>query len=73
MFGKTSLRVATGALLLALAPMGAMAKTYQHSLGTVDIDGVPQRVVVLGYGSLDYIDALGVTPVACQRRCCQSH
>lgn len=63
MFGKTSLRLATGALLLALAPMGAMAKTYQHSLGTVDIDGVPQRVVVLGYGSLDYIDALGVTPV----------
>ncbi|BDR15319.1 ABC transporter substrate-binding protein [Vibrio sp. STUT-A11] len=63
MFGKTSLRVATSALLLALAPIGAIAKTYQHSLGSVEINEVPKRVVVLGYGSLDYVDALGITPV----------
>lgn len=63
MFGKTSLRVATSALLLALAPIGAFAKTYQHSMGSVEINEVPKRVVVLGYGSLDYVDALGVTPI----------
>jgi iron complex transport system substrate-binding protein len=63
MFGKTSRRIATGTLLLALAPMGAIAKTYQHSLGSVEINEVPKRVVVLGYGSLDYVDALGITPV----------
>ncbi|MCA0936813.1 siderophore ABC transporter substrate-binding protein [Vibrio alginolyticus] len=63
MFGKTSLRVATSALLLALVPFGTMAKTYQHSMGSVEINDVPKRVVVLGYGSLDYVDALGITPV----------
>ncbi|MDV6251995.1 siderophore ABC transporter substrate-binding protein [Vibrio sp. EA2] len=63
MFGKTSLRVATSALLLALAPIGAIAKTYQHSMGSVEINEVPKRVVVLGYGSLDFVDALGITPV----------
>ncbi|MGY0615210.1 siderophore ABC transporter substrate-binding protein [Vibrio sp. FJH11] len=63
MFGKTSLRIATATLLFALAPMGAIAKTYQHSLGSVEINEVPKRVVVLGYGSLDYIDALGIKPV----------
>lgn len=63
MFGKTSLRVATSTLLLALVPFGTMAKTYQHSMGSVEINDVPKRVVVLGYGSLDYVDALGITPV----------
>ncbi|CAE6949081.1 siderophore ABC transporter substrate-binding protein [Vibrio alginolyticus] len=63
MFGKTSLRVATSTLLLALVPFGSMAKTYQHSMGSVEINDVPKRVVVLGYGSLDYVDALGITPV----------
>ncbi|MEI8597414.1 ABC transporter substrate-binding protein [Vibrio sp. M60_M31a] len=63
MFGKTYLRVATSTLLLALAPIGAFAKTYQHSMGSVEINEVPKRVVVLGYGSLDYVDALGVTPI----------
>ncbi|OOE59542.1 ferric anguibactin-binding protein [Salinivibrio sp. ML323] len=32
-------------------------------MGTVEIDGVPQRVVVLGQGSLDVLDRLGVEPV----------
>ncbi len=63
MLGKTSLRVAASALLLALAPIGAIAKTYEHSMGSLEINEVPKRVVVLGYGSLDYIDALGITPV----------
>ncbi|USD43285.1 siderophore ABC transporter substrate-binding protein [Vibrio sp. SCSIO 43135] len=63
MLNKHFLRIVMGASLLALAPIGAMAKTYQHSLGSVEINQVPQRVVVLGYGSLDYVDALGITPV----------
>ncbi len=63
MFGKTSLRVAASALMLAFAPIGAIAKTYHHSMGSVEINQVPQRVVVLGYGSLDYVDALGISPV----------
>ncbi|GAM76431.1 catechol siderophore ABC transporter [Vibrio ishigakensis] len=41
----------------------SMAKTYTHSLGEIEIDQVPQRVVVLGQGSLDLLDELGVEPV----------
>ncbi len=41
----------------------AAAKTINHAMGTVEIDGVPQRVVVLGQGSLDVLDRLGVEPV----------
>ncbi|OOE84364.1 hypothetical protein BZG72_03045 [Salinivibrio sp. PR6] len=41
----------------------AAAKTITHTMGTVEIDGVPQRVVVLGQGSLDVLDRLGVEPV----------
>lgn len=50
-------------LLMALISPPLFAKTYQHSLGTVEINEVPQRVVVLGFGSLDYLDALGVMPI----------
>ncbi|ETX09376.1 Ferric anguibactin-binding protein [Marinomonas ushuaiensis DSM 15871] len=53
-----------GFTLMAISTTSAFAKTYQHSLGTIDIDGVPQRVVVLGFGSLDFVDALGVEPIA---------
>jgi iron complex transport system substrate-binding protein len=49
--------------LFALSTSSVLAKTYEHSLGSVEINDVPQRVVVLGYGSLDFVDALGVTPV----------
>lgn len=63
MFRHFSFSVIIGALLLVFSTSCALAKTYQHSLGTLEIDGTPQRVVVLGYGSLDFIDALGITPV----------
>jgi iron complex transport system substrate-binding protein len=42
----------------------SLADTYKHSLGEIEINGVPKRVVVLGFGSLDFVDALGVTPIA---------
>jgi iron complex transport system substrate-binding protein len=64
MLRKNSLKLLLGATLIAVSASPALAKTYQHSMGTVDIDGVPQRVVVLGYGSLDFVDALGVDPIA---------
>lgn len=51
------------ASLFALSTATVSAKSYEHSLGSVEIAEVPQRVVVLGYGSLDFVDALGVTPV----------
>lgn len=63
MLVNTFSRLMTVCLLLILAPMSVMAKTYQHSLGTIEINQVPKRVVVLGYGSLDFIDELGITPV----------
>ncbi|UJF18387.1 siderophore ABC transporter substrate-binding protein [Vibrio sp. SS-MA-C1-2] len=53
--------MATGLLLMTASV--SYAKSYVHDLGSVNIDEVPQRVVVLGYGSLDFVDALGVTPV----------
>lgn len=51
-------------ILLVVVTSPAFATTYEHSLGTVEINGVPKRVVVLGFGSLDFVDALGVTPIA---------
>ncbi|WP_081695331.1 ABC transporter substrate-binding protein [Psychromonas sp. SP041] len=43
--------------------VSATAQTIKHALGTIEIDGIPKRVVVLGHGSLDYLDALGINPV----------
>ncbi|WP_117232451.1 siderophore ABC transporter substrate-binding protein [Vibrio maerlii] len=63
MLHKNIKKLLVGSALVALSSSPLFAKTYQHSLGTVEINEVPQRVVVLGFGSLDYLDALGVTPV----------
>lgn len=56
------LAVATLALS-TLFSATSMAKTYTHNLGTVEINEVPQRVVVLGQGSLDVLDEMGIEPV----------
>ncbi|WP_299693551.1 ABC transporter substrate-binding protein [uncultured Vibrio sp.] len=37
--------------------------TIEHSKGTAQFTEVPQRVVVLGHGSLDVLDKIGVQPV----------
>lgn len=68
MLYQTLVHTFTKAALLMVAITPAMAKTYTHSLGTVHIDEVPQRVVVLGFGSLDFVDALGVTPIAMPKK-----
>ncbi|GAL37645.1 catechol siderophore ABC transporter substrate-binding protein [Vibrio maritimus] len=47
---------------LALAAQ-ASAVTIQHFKGTSEFDGTPKRVVVLGNGSLDVLDRIGVKPV----------
>lgn len=60
---NAKLRFAASILILTLMPSVADARAYQHSLGSVNIESVPERVVVLGYGSLDYIHALGIDPV----------
>lgn len=41
----------------------ASAITIQHFKGTAEFDETPKRVVVLGNGSLDVLDRLGVQPV----------
>jgi iron complex transport system substrate-binding protein len=45
----------------------AAARTVEHALGTTEIEGTPERVVVLDTGELDAVLALGVTPVGAVR------
>jgi iron complex transport system substrate-binding protein len=47
---------------LGTAP-AAGTRTVTHAMGTTEIDGAPERVVVLDTGELDSVLALGVTPV----------
>ncbi|MBB1271309.1 siderophore ABC transporter substrate-binding protein [Psychromonas sp. SR45-3] len=63
-FGKIFFHGLLRVILLVAVTSPAFATTYEHSLGTVEINGVPKRVVILGFGSLDFVDALGVTPIA---------
>lgn len=55
--------VVVAAGVLAAASSFAATKTIQHHEGEITLDGVPKRVVVLGHGSLDTLDRLGVEPV----------
>ncbi|KAB0288361.1 ABC transporter substrate-binding protein [Vibrio fortis] len=60
-------KLVTG-LTLVLASsvfMTAHAKTVtvEHIKGSTEVSGVPQRVVVLGHGSLDVLDQIGVAPM----------
>ncbi|MFB9254763.1 siderophore ABC transporter substrate-binding protein [Vibrio agarivorans] len=41
----------------------AIAKTIEHTLGTIEINEQPQRVVVLSHGALDFLDEIGIEPV----------
>jgi iron complex transport system substrate-binding protein len=42
-------------------------RTVEHAMGTTEIEGTPERVVVLDTGELDAALALGVTPVGAVR------
>ncbi|WP_308259518.1 iron-siderophore ABC transporter substrate-binding protein [Pseudonocardia sp. H11422] len=75
MHGRRLRATALGLLALALAacgspaesssndPSAAAPRTVEHAMGTTEITGTPQRVVVLDTGELDTVLALGVTPV----------
>ena len=63
-----SVRQLLSGLAIVLASslmMTAQAETVtiEHVKGTAQFDEVPQRVVVLGFGSLDVLDKIGVKPV----------
>ncbi|MGI9000605.1 MAG: ABC transporter substrate-binding protein [Pseudonocardia sp.] len=45
------------------ATVPAETRTVAHAMGTAEISGLPERVVVLDTGELDSVLALGVTPV----------
>jgi iron complex transport system substrate-binding protein len=68
------LPIAVAAMLLVLtlvacggpapeAPVTGEVRTVPHAMGTAEIVGAPERVVVLDTGELDTVLALGVTPV----------
>ncbi|MGH3885714.1 MAG: ABC transporter substrate-binding protein [Pseudonocardiaceae bacterium] len=46
---------------------GSAARIVQHAMGSTEITGEPERVVVLDTGELDSVLALGVTPVGAVR------
>lgn len=53
--------------LLSLATFtaaNAETITIEHRMGKTEINGIPERVVVIGLGTLDAVDALGIEPVA---------
>lgn len=43
---------------------GSETVTVTHNLGTIEVPVNPQRVVVLEFGALENLDAIGVKPVA---------
>ncbi len=50
-------------VLLSAVTLSASAVTIEHVKGQTDIQQVPERVVVLGHGSLDTLNYLGIKPV----------
>jgi len=54
-------------ILVVLVSMATQAHaeqmTIKHTLGTTLLNGIPKRVVVLGVGPLDALDAFGIHPV----------
>jgi iron complex transport system substrate-binding protein len=53
----------------ASAPSSAAeeVRTVEHAMGTAEVTGTPERVVVLDTGELDAVLALGVRPVGAVR------
>lgn len=53
-------------LAITVASTSAFAKTItlEHLMGKTTLETDPQRVVVIGVGAIDAVDALGVKPVA---------
>ncbi|MGY1711752.1 ABC transporter substrate-binding protein [Geodermatophilus sp. SYSU D00758] len=56
-----------GATTTTTEPAAEQSRTVDHALGSTEITGTPERVVVLDTGELDTALALGVTPVGAVR------
>lgn len=59
--------------VVALASTWASAKTIEHNLGSIEIEGQPKRVVVLSYGALDLLDELNVEVVGVVKQLIPEH
>ena len=70
---KTKVMAFATATALLFSSVNILAKTYKHELGEITIDTVPQRVVVLGYASLDVLDALDIEPLAIPKKLLPSY
>ncbi|WP_091323668.1 ABC transporter substrate-binding protein [Geodermatophilus ruber] len=74
-YRRTALALAVGLVLAGCgsddggrgAEPTAGTRTVEHASGTTEIEGAPERVVVLDTGELDSVLALGVTPVGSVR------
>ena len=60
---KVSTSAAIFGLLASFASHGATV-TVSHQLGQTTLEQSPKRVVVIGIGALDAVDAFGIKPVA---------
>lgn len=58
---------------VALASTWTSAKTIEHNLGSIEIEGQPKRVVVLSYGALDLLDELNVEVVGVVKQLIPEH
>ncbi|WP_353499808.1 ABC transporter substrate-binding protein [Vibrio chaetopteri] len=56
--------VALVTLLASFSSTAVLAKSYQHELGTIEINEPPKRVVVLDWALAESVLALGVNPIA---------
>ncbi len=50
--------------VLSALPASAKTITLDHIMGSTTLETEPERVVVIGMGALDAVDALGIKPVA---------
>lgn len=60
---KSLFRLAPLALVFSFATQAAPV-TIEHTMGKTTVEQNPQRVVVLGLGTLDVLDYFGIEPVA---------
>lgn len=62
--GATAPATPTESAAPAASPTPAGPQTVTHIFGTTEVPADPKRVVALGYTDVDYLLALGITPVA---------
>ena len=65
-FNKSSLIASAFISIATLSSVSVNAKsvTLDHIMGSTTLESSPQRVVVIGTGALDAVDALDIKPIA---------